>query len=76
MEKNTRTNTLEEDARAVDYENVKMNAEGVSIPVAVAKMIIEIICSPKLSHADSVPNRLGASFPLLEIGSICLQRSA
>ncbi len=76
MENNTRTKTVEEDARAVDYENVKMNAEMVSIPIAVAKMIIEIFCSPKPSHADSVLNRLGASFPLLEIGSICLQRSA
>ena len=61
MEKNTKKKTLKEEAPTIDYENVKMNTEGVSISVAVAKMvIIEIICSSKLAHADSVPNRLCA----------------
>ena len=59
MDKNTKTKTLKEEAPAIDYENVKVTTEGVSISVAVAKMvIIEIIYSPKPAHADAVPNRL------------------
>jgi hypothetical protein len=55
MGKNTKTKTLEE-TPAIDYENVKVNTEGVSISVAMANMVI--IETPSL--ADSVPNRLGA----------------
>lgn len=44
---------LEEEGAVIDYENVKINTEGVSIFVALANMvIIEIICSLKPADAD------------------------
>lgn len=61
MENKKTVNTLEEEEPAIDYENVKFNTKAVSVHVAVAKMvIIEIVCSSKPAHADSVSNRLGA----------------
>ena len=37
VEQNTRTNTLEEVIPDIDYENVKVNKDGVIIPFAPAK---------------------------------------
>ena len=78
MKKKRKTNNLEEEEEpAIDYENVKFHTDAVSVPVAVAKMlIIEMVCSSKLAHAESVTNRLGAWFPPLKIGLRLLQRSA
>ena len=39
MEQNTRTKTLEEVMPDIDYENAKMNKEGVIIPFAAAKSV-------------------------------------
>jgi hypothetical protein len=76
MGKNTKTKTVIEEATAIDYENVKVDAEVVSISVSVAKIItIEIILLIQAKYANSITHRLGPWFPLLEIGSICLQRS-
>ena len=48
MEESTRTRALEGEGAATDYENVKMNTEGVSIFVALAITVIsETICSLK-----------------------------
>ena len=43
-----RTRALEEEGAVPDYENVKMNTEGVSVFVALAITVIsEILCSLK-----------------------------
>ena len=48
-----KTRALEEEGAVIDYENVKMNIEGVSIFVALANMvIIEMICSLKPAHTN------------------------
>ena len=48
-----KTKALEEEGAVIDYENVKINTEGVSIFVALANMvIIEMFCSLKPAQAD------------------------